>query len=125
MTSTDVMIEYGPVEIGGKTDYCPVKSVSIVKAAVEASLDASERPRTMDFSAAGSPHWTGGRSQAVNSRFAPQQTLLDDITFAQYHVFRAESRIVRNENPPPHERYGATPIGVAKPNSPPSISPLR
>ncbi len=74
MTSTDVMIEYGPVEIGGKTDYCPVKSVSIVKAAVEASLDASERPRTMDFSAAGSPHWTGGRSQAVNSRFAPQQT---------------------------------------------------
>src|ERR1700729_1209648 len=75
MTSTDVMIEYGPVEIGGKTDYCPVKSVSIVKAAVEASLDASERPRTMDFSAAGSPHCPGGRSQAVNSRFAPQQTL--------------------------------------------------
>ncbi len=33
-TRSDIMIEYGPVEIGGKTYFCPVRSVSIVRGAV-------------------------------------------------------------------------------------------
>ena len=30
-TRSDIMIEYGPVEIGGKTYFCPTRSVSIVR----------------------------------------------------------------------------------------------
>ena len=32
MTRSDIMIEYGPVEIGGKTYICPLRSVSIMRA---------------------------------------------------------------------------------------------
>jgi hypothetical protein len=57
------MVEYGPVEIGGKTYTCPIRSVSI-------SLNYDAFART------------------------PETNLLNDVTFADYHLFRPESRIL-------------------------------
>jgi hypothetical protein len=70
----DVMVEYGPVEIGGKTYTCPIRSVSIVRCATKMQSDAL------------------GRS--VPSEKA---TLLNDVKFGDYHVFRSESRILTSE----------------------------
>lgn len=70
----DVMVEYGPVEIGGKTYTCPIRSVSIVRCATKMLIDAL------------------GRS--VPSEKA---TLLNDVKFGDYHVFRSESRILTSE----------------------------
>ena len=79
MTSTtplvrsDIMIEYGPREIGGKTYICPVKSVSISRArSVTVLTEWDESFRT----------------------YGPFATLLNDATFDDYHLFRAESRVL-------------------------------
>jgi hypothetical protein len=68
---SDIMVEYGPVEIGGKTYTCPVRSVSM----------------------------GGTGSMGVPGPFgeltlAPDAPLLNDVTFDNYHQFRSESRIL-------------------------------
>ena len=56
----DVMVEYGPAEIGGKTYTCPIRSVSI-------SLDAS-----------GLSDGIGPFGLSVRT---PEAVLLNDVTF--------------------------------------------
>ncbi|HEY6489697.1 MAG: hypothetical protein WCC26_20960 [Terracidiphilus sp.] len=104
MARADMMVEYGPVEIGGQTYYCPVKSISIATGTVNAWHDDSGVQRMMDLASAGNPHWTGGVTQARNNGFAPQQTLMDDIAFDKYHVFRADLRIVPAQDPSPQQK---------------------
>lgn len=79
----DLLVEYGNVEIGGKTYICPLRSVAILKAyskAPDLNVDMSLIPGT----AAG----------AVNTRDLPVKTMINDIEFEQYHLFRSESRIL-------------------------------
>lgn len=64
----DVMVEYGSVEIGGKTYTCPVRSVSY-------------SANTMVVL----PGLEVGKREAVR---------LNDVVFNNYHVFRAEMRIM-------------------------------
>lgn len=58
----DMVVEYGPVELGGKTYICPVRSVAISVA--------------------------GLTSEWIN-----------DVVFDQYHLYRAESRILPGFSP--------------------------
>lgn len=76
----DIMVEYGPVEIGGKTYTCPTRSVSI-------SLTAE------GLSGAILP--TGRPTREPNA------TLLNDVSFEDYHLFRSESRILTGVTPVP------------------------
>jgi VWFA-related protein len=80
---SDIVVEYGPVEIGGKTYICPIKSVSIT---VSPALppDAAEMQRYR------------GKLLDKDNRDAREhlQTLLNDVVFEQYHLFRAEARIL-------------------------------
>ena len=69
---SDIMVEYAPVEIGGKTYTCPVRSVSISMG------DTALRLRTDPF---------GGFA-------APAAPLLNDVTFDNYHQFRSDIRIL-------------------------------
>jgi hypothetical protein len=64
----DVMVEYGSVEIGGKTYTCPARSVSY-------------SAKTMVVL----PGLEVGKREAVR---------LNDVVFTDYHVFRAEMRIM-------------------------------
>lgn len=77
-TRSDIMIEYGQVEIGGKTYFCPMRSVSIVR----------------------------GRSVRVLSEWdeafriwGPYGTMLNDVSFDDYHMFRSESRMLTGFSP--------------------------
>ncbi|RSL18918.1 VWFA-related protein [Edaphobacter aggregans] len=83
MLSSGVMVEYGPVEIGGKTYICPTRSVSI------------QRTRTVKLV----KEW--GESFGVYARF---ETILNDFSFGQYHIFRAQSRILPDDTPVPKEK---------------------
>lgn len=65
----DILVEYGPVEIGARTYTCPLHSVSITLAA--SALEAFAP--------------------------SPDTTLLNDVTFGDYHLFRAESRILTGD----------------------------
>lgn len=75
---SDIMVEYGPVEMGGTTYICPVRSVSI-----------SRQPTVKVI------HEWG----EVFKVYGPFETLLDDVIFDKYHLFRSESRILPGFTP--------------------------
>ena len=80
MLMTNIMVEYGPVIIGGKTYIGPARSVSI------------SRQRTVTIL----NEW--GESFGVYGRF---ETILNDVAFGEYHVFRSESRMLPGYSPVP------------------------
>jgi hypothetical protein len=83
----DIMVESGPVVIGGKTYICPVRSVSIL------------RDKTVT-------HFQMGNEYGQQYRtFGPYMTMLDDVSFTDYHVFRSESRILTGDEPVPEEQW--------------------
>ena len=74
----DIMIEYGPVDIGGKTYICPLRSVSIMRArSVRVLSDWNEAFMT----------------------YGPYTTMLNDISFDRYHIFRSESQVLTGFTP--------------------------
>jgi hypothetical protein len=75
---SDIMVEYGPVEIGGKTYTCPVRSVSM-----------------------GETGSMGVSGPFGESTSAPDTPLLNDTIFENYHQFRSESRILTGNIPAP------------------------
>ncbi len=72
-----ILVEYSSVLIGGSVYICPVRGVAI-----------SRQP----------PSSANGKPQAAPE---PLPTFLNDISFTQYHVFRAEARIVSGGGPGP------------------------
>jgi VWFA-related protein len=67
------MIEYGPVEIGGKTYVSPLRGVSIMRArSVRVLTDWDEMYRS----------------------WGPYSTMLNDMSFDRYHMFRSESHVL-------------------------------
>jgi VWFA-related protein len=70
---SQVMVEYGPVELGGKTYICPQRSV-------EVSRGRSER----EF-------YEWGMVFSLYSYF---ETMINDVTFGGYHKFGSEARIL-------------------------------
>jgi VWFA-related protein len=71
------VVDYGPVELGGTTYICPQRSISI---AVAKTIKQVKDP--------------SGRSYPT---MGPPQMLLNDADFGQYHLFRAETHILSNE----------------------------
>ncbi len=92
---SDVMVDYGPVVIGGKTYIRPLKSVSIMRMRSVTTL--SEWDESF-------------------KTYGPYATMINDITYSDYHVFRAKSRVLPGFNPAPDENS-------PDPPSPPSESP--
>lgn len=84
LTRADLLVEYGPVEIGGKTYVCPLHSVAIMNAYARAPDVGSQLPELV----------SRDRSGSSNALALPIQTLINDISFRQYHVFRSDSRIL-------------------------------
>jgi hypothetical protein len=79
----DILVEYGPVDIGGRSYICPVKSVAVLVHPVAVAPSAGS-------------FRNGQISSTTTAQYLPRpmQTQLDDVAFTQYHVFRADSRIV-------------------------------
>jgi hypothetical protein len=88
----DVMVEYGPVEIGGVSYICPLKSVSITH---EVSV-----ANTMSSGIA--PALRGG-SRSIHVFEPAETTAINDVAFTHYHRFRAELRLVPEDLPDPKQ----------------------
>jgi hypothetical protein len=73
VSTADTMVEYGAVEIGGKSYICPLRSVSIQMA------HAAQPAMGM--------HAVAGSKVAA-------KTFLNDVSFGQYRKFGSETRIV-------------------------------
>jgi hypothetical protein len=76
VSAAGMLVEYGPVEIGGKTYICPLKSVSDLMA------HTSEPPL--------------GAQSAASYKGAPK-TFLNEVQFGQYRRFGSETRILAGE----------------------------
>jgi hypothetical protein len=83
ISRADILVEYGPVEIGGRPYICPVRSVAIL---------VDNAVPTSTVQSLGS----GRISPTISNEFLPAhtQTQVDDVAFTQYHLFRAESRMI-------------------------------
>jgi hypothetical protein len=77
---SDIAVEYGKVETGGRSYFCPMRSVSI------------SRGRTLRMI----PAW--GEYLQI---FGPFETLLIDVSFRDYHRFGSTSRILRDSQEAP------------------------
>ena len=86
LVRSDILVEYSPVEIGGKTYVCPVKSVSI-------SLAPALPSNAFEIQLY--------RNTLVGSQTSRErmQTLLNDVAFTHYHVFRGDAHVVAADNP--------------------------
>ena len=94
---SDIMITYGPVEIGGKTYICPLRSVSILRGrSVNVLMEGDQGFRT----------------------YGPYATLVNDITYKDYHMSRGESHLMPGFKPEAGERFprsGSVPAPAAVP----------
>lgn len=72
------VIDYGPVEIGGKTYICPVRSVGMARGRTVITM--------------------GADGQSFLS-WGPYSTKINDMRFSDYHVFRSESHILGGSRP--------------------------
>jgi VWFA-related protein len=92
-----IMITYGPVEIGGKTYICPLRSVSILRSrSVTMLMDWDEGFRT----------------------YGPYATMVNDIIYGDYHMSRGESRMMPGFKPVVGENFpgsGSAPPPAAVP----------
>jgi hypothetical protein len=81
MTNASLLVEYGPVEIGGVRYVCPVRSLalSLVRIVLEQVDDRDQRM-----------HQTS---------LGPPQAYLNLVQFTQYHLFRGDARIVAGDEP--------------------------
>ncbi len=80
ISRADIVVEYGPVEIGGRSYICPVRSVAIL---VDNTVPT--------------PPVQSLRTPVIPPTISSQlhtQTQVDDVAFTQYHLFRAESRMI-------------------------------
>jgi hypothetical protein len=76
LTQADLMVEYGPIEIGAKTYICPTKSVARVMAYQQIS--------------------PAGKVIELDDRRNDNalQTVVNDISFGHYQVLRSEAKIL-------------------------------
>jgi hypothetical protein len=100
VTGAGLLVEYGPVGIAGSSYICPVKSVAL-----------SLVPKVQ----VGSSTTSGQHSSR-----GPLQTRVNDVVFRDYHLFRAEVRIVNDDAAEPIRNR---PGGISAPA--PSTAPNR
>ena len=75
-----ILVEYGPVTIGNRDYICPIRSEAL--------------SRLTDAGAGKKAPNTGETKEPANIRYL---TCLNDVSFTDYHVFRAEVRVLPGE----------------------------
>jgi len=81
LVTAAIAVQYGPVDIGGKTYICPVRS------------DAFARRHQWDMGNNAIAAAAGAIPAAGINR-GPVWTRLNEVTFTTYHIYRGESRIL-------------------------------
>jgi hypothetical protein len=93
----DVMVEYGPVEIGGTSYICPVKSVSLAVART-ANSAPDFQPKLDSGSGRGGPDL---QVRQDSTEATPPVFSVNDVRFKQYHRFRADIRVLTGDHVKP------------------------
>jgi VWFA-related protein len=78
-----ILVEYGPVEIGGGTHICLLRSVAIAR--VRKIFNMEE--------------W--GEAFTI---YGPFENMLEDVAFEKYHMFRGQARVLTGDDAAPEEK---------------------
>jgi hypothetical protein len=100
VSKASMLVEYGPVQIGGKSYVCPTKSVSILSAHTTQSAHGV---------------------QSATSYKRQIKTFLNDVAFRQYRRFGSETRILTGNEGDPNQPSG--PTSADSPYAAPSRAP--
>jgi VWFA-related protein len=103
-----IAVEYAPVEIGSRTYICPVRAIALARAE-----DAKTLENAAAKTASNAPLPPLEKASLPVTKTGPEQTLLNDIAFRHYHLFRADSRVLSDKE---KEEAAANP--PAAPNGP-------
>ena len=90
IVEADVMVEYGPVEIGGKVYICPVRSVALSRSVDNNIMD-------------------GAFGATSSTQGLPLKVELNDVAYTQYHLFRTQLRVLAPDSEPSAEPPPAQP----------------
>ena len=99
VSKAGMAVEYSPVEIGGKTYICPVRSVSLLMANIAQHLGA----------------------YSMSNYKGPTKTFLNDVVFDHYRRFGTETRILTGDSGE-NNRMPA-PASADAPYAPPARAP--
>lgn len=89
ITQSELLVKYAPVELGGKKYFCPVKSISVSRAPIQEVQRVQSAPLSNGITF---DHIRGELTDA------PLQTMLNETSFDQYHLFRGEVKVLTNSN---------------------------
>jgi VWFA-related protein len=95
LVTASIAVQYGPIDIGGKTYVCPIRSEAI-----------AQRRLTQN---------RGGAIPSTAISQGPIWTRLNEVSFTQYHIYRGQSRILTDA-----EAAQMTGQPVVPPAEPPS-----
>lgn len=119
VTEANVMVEYGPVDIGHVSYICPIRSVSLSitrtsKNSPGTAVSANTGPNSQNTNSG--PDYRSGYNSGFNDA-GPLLTELNDVQFSDYHRFRAESRILTGNDTGPDApgRAGPAPNSTSNP----------
>ncbi len=115
IAEAELMVEYGPVELGGKKYFCPVRSISVSRAPGEVQRIAPVHAQILSMDQATSTSEAGDG--------APLQTMLNETTFDNYHLFRADTQILSASDSAGGSTPGASEDASSKPLKSPSATP--
>jgi VWFA-related protein len=87
----DIAVEYGPVEIGGRTYYCPVRGIALAQAPDLKAVHSALSPPPSTGSVGTLP--TLQKASLTSISNDARQTLLNDVAFREFHLFRADSKV--------------------------------
>jgi len=105
MSRADLQVEYGPVEIGGQTYNCPIKSIAIARGYEPAWRHRNGAPLNFSGMLASQDN-----ADAVSDGPEVLQTMMNHAAFHDYHLFRSATRILTGDEP------DAVPTTAPRPN---------
>jgi len=99
VTKAAILVDYGPIQIGGKDYICPIRSLSTTTAEM-VQVDPVYK-------------------YAIANALQPLKTSLNDVAFTNYHMFRSDVRILSPEEADLVQQAQAAPPAIASATEPP------
>jgi VWFA-related protein len=97
MTRADIMVDYGPVEIGDKTYICPARSVSMSVVPAETFRSSAAGIGLGTLLQAGelrTSQLSDLDGSVVESAPGTSRKQMNEVVFSQYHLFHADTRLL-------------------------------
>ncbi|KAA6457859.1 VWA domain-containing protein [Acidobacteria bacterium AB60] len=127
-----LLVEYGPVDLGGKPYLCPVRGIALALAPEsKAVLDTFAQRQTATSS---NTRATVASTSLPALTHAPRQVFLNDVAFRNYHLFHTDLRILSHKEEqqlaanhtqpnPPSSAENTRPAEVTVAATPPADAP--